>query len=224
MMIDRNIMLKKIFTATLFLGVIFIWGTPKLLAQDITSTESFLKKYTLTESFELGMETAYILPNSSRTNNMGNLYLTLTHSTNSYSSFKFKTGILNGEYLLYNQNLGRIYFVPLETTFISSLDILQLENPKPYYGLGIGYYFFESFKSVQNQYRTYKGENTYGYHFLVGAKYLSEWGLLFRGELGYEIIKPYRFYNGEIGVFQTKNVRRIDFGNINLTLNAAFYF
>ncbi|MFH0888483.1 MAG: hypothetical protein V1871_04675 [Planctomycetota bacterium] len=223
MITSRNIVLK-ILGAILFYGVISFVVPSVILAQDITSTESFLKKYTLTESFELGMETAFMLPHSGRTNNMGNLYLTLTHSVNTYSSFKFKTGILNGEYLLYNQNLGRIYFVPLQTTFISSLDILGLENPKPYYGMGIGYYFFDNFKSVQTQYRTFEGENTYGYHFLVGAKYLSSWGLLFRSELAYESIKPYRFFNSNLGAFGTKNVRRIDFSNMNLTLNAAFYF
>jgi len=224
MITNRNITLKVLSVILFYVIILLVIPSSKLLAQDISSTKSFLKKYTLTETFELGMETAYILPHSTKTNNMGDLYVTLTHSTNSYSSFKFKTGILNGEYLLYDQNLGRIYFVPLETTFISSLDIIGLENPRPYYGLGVGYYFFESFKSAQNQYRTYEAENTYGYHFVVGAKYISPWGLLFRGEMGYEIIKSFRFYNNDIGALGTKNVRRIDFSNMNLTLNAAFYF
>ena len=195
-----------------------------LPAQDIPSSETFLKKYTLTESFEVGMEVSYMVPNSNKTNNMGNVYMTLTHSTNAYSSYKFKTGLLNGEYLLYNQNLGRVYFVPILTTFISSIEILDLNNPKPYYGIGVGYYFFENFKSAQKQYRTYETENTYGYHILVGAKYISPWGLLMRGEMSYETIKPFRFYNNELGVARTRNVRRIDFSNLGFALNMALYF
>lgn len=195
-----------------------------LPAQDIPSSEAFLKKYTLTESFEVGMEFSYMIPNSARTNNMGNAYVTLIHSPNTYSSYKFKTGLLNGEYLLYNQNLGRIYFVPLLTTYISSIEILSLDNPKPYYGIGVGYYFFENFKSAQKQYQAYKAENTYGYHILFGAKYLSSWGLLVRGEMSYETIKPFRFYNGELGVARTRNIRRIDFGNLGFALNTSLYF
>jgi len=195
-----------------------------VFAQDIPSSETFLKKYTLTESFEVGMEFSYMIPNSNRTNNMGNMYLTLTHSTNTYSSYKFRTGLLNGEYLLYNQNLGRIYFVPVLTTFISSIELLDLNNPKPYYGIGIGYYFFENFKSAQKQYRTYEAENSYGYHILVGAKYISPWGLLVRGEMSYETIKPFRFYNNELGVDLTRNVRRVDFSNLGFILNMALYF
>lgn len=207
------------------LGAFFISTVgPQLFAQDIPSSESFLKKYTLTESFEVGLETAYMLPHSNKTTNMGNVYLSLTHSTNSNSAFKFKTGILSGEYLLSNQNIGRLYFVPVLTTFISSIEILDLDNPKPYYGFGVGYYFFENFKSSQNQYRTYEAENSYGYHLMVGAKYISPWGLLIRGDIGYEVIKPPRFYNNAIGIFSTQNVRRIDFSNLGFTLNIALYF
>jgi len=203
----------------------FYLTTPiNLLAQDIPSSEMSLKKYTLTESFEVGMEFSYMMPNSAKTNNMGNAYLTLTHSTNAYSSYKFKTGLLNGEYLLYNQNLGRIYLVPMLMTFISSIEMLELDNPKPYYGVGFGYYFFENFKSAQRQYRTYVTENTYGYHILVGAKYILPKGLLMRGEMSYEVIKPFRFYNNDLGVSSTRNVRRIDFSNLGLTLNMALLF
>jgi hypothetical protein len=225
MITNKNIVLGKLCGVTLFYTIIFlIISSYKLSAQDIPSSESFRKKYTLTESFELGMETSYILPHSNRTTNMGNLYLTLTHSLNSYTAYKLKMGILDGEYLLYNQNLGRLYYTPLLTTYVSSIEILGLDNPKPYYGLGLGYYFFENFKSAQKQYRTYQSENTYGYHLIAGAKYISPWGLLMRGEMGYEIIKPARFYNGELGVFETRNVRRIDFSNLSFTLNVALYF
>ncbi|MEW6027672.1 MAG: hypothetical protein AB1599_10330 [Planctomycetota bacterium] len=215
---------KELAISTALLTLLYFIFPITAAAQDIPSSETFLKKYTLTESFEVGMEFSYMIPNSNKTNNMGNVYLTLTHSTNTYSSYKFKTGLLNAEYLLYNQNLGRIYFVPIMTTFISSVEILDLNNPKPYYGIGVGYYFFENFKSAQKQYRTYETENTYGYHLLVGAKYVSEWGLLVRGEMTYETIKPFRFFNNDLGVFETQNVRRVDFSNLSFGLNAALYF
>ncbi len=195
-----------------------------LMGQDIPSSESFLKKYTLTETFEVGLESSYIFPHSNKTTNMGNLYLSLTHSPSRYSSYKFRTGILNGEYLLYDQNIGRIYFVPVLTTFISSVEILGLTNPQPYYGVGLGYYFFENFKSAQRQYRVYEAENSYGYHLLVGAKYIYPGGVLIRGDMGYEIVKPFRFYNAQRGIFRTRNVRRIDFSNLGFTMNVAFYF
>lgn len=219
-----NIKSKGLMLAGCLMTLLYFACPTGVFAQEIPSSETFLKKYTLTESFEVGMEFSYMIPNSNRTNNMGNAYLTLTHSTNTYSAYQFKTGLLNGEYLLYNQNLGRIYFVPILTTFISSLEILNLENPKPYYGVGIGYYFFENFKSAQKQYRTYEAENSYGYHILVGAKYISPWGLLVRGEMSYETIKPFRFYNNELGVARTRNVRRVDFSNLGFSLNMALYF
>src|SRR3989339_1749214 len=219
-----NIKSKGSVLAVCLVTLLYFASPTGICAQEIPSSESFLKKYTLTESFEVGMEMSYMIPNSNRANNMGNVYLTLTHSTNTYSSYKFRTGLLNGEYLLYNQNLGRIYFVPILTTFISSIEILDLNNPKPYYGIGVGYYFFENFKSAQKQYRTYETENTYGYHILVGAKYISPWGLLMRGEMSYETIKPFRFYNNELGVARTRNVRRIDFSNLGFALNMALYF
>ncbi|MBI5777964.1 MAG: hypothetical protein HZA49_00720 [Planctomycetes bacterium] len=219
-----NIKSKGLGLAGCFMTLLYFINPAGVWAQEIPSSESFLKKYTLTESFEVGMEFAYMIPNSGRTNNMGNAYLTLTHSTNTNSSYKFKTGLLNGEYLLYNQNLGRVYFVPLLTSFISSVDIEWLENPKPYYGFGVGYYFFENFKSAQRQYRKYEAENTYGYHFLLGGKWISESGILIRGEMIYETIKPFRFFNSDYGVNGTRNVRRVDFSNIGLTVNAALYF
>jgi hypothetical protein len=219
-----NIKSNGLVLAGCFMTLLYFAYPAGVVAQEIPSSETFLKKYTLTESFEVGMEFSYMIPNSNKTNNMGNVYLTLTHSTNTYSSFKFKTGLLNGEYLLYNQNLGRIYFVPIVTTFISSIEILDLNNPKPYYGVGVGYYFFENFKSAQKQYRTYEAENSYGYHILVGAKYISPWGLLVRGEMSYETIKPFRFYNNALGVARTRNVRRVDFSNIGFILNTAIYF
>ena len=53
--------------------VLFYFIIPiNLPAQDIPSSEAFLKKYTLTESFEVGMEFSYMIPNSNKTNNMGN--------------------------------------------------------------------------------------------------------------------------------------------------------
>lgn len=219
-----NIKSRGLVLAGCLMTLLYFACPAGVFAQDIPSSETFLKKYTLTESFEVGMEFSYMIPNSNRTNNMGNMYLTLTHSTNTYSSYKFRTGLLNGEYLLYNQNLGRIYFVPVLTTFISSIELLDLNNPKPYYGIGIGYYFFENFKSAQKQYRTYEAENSYGYHILVGAKYISPWGLLVRGEMSYETIKPFRFYNNELGVDLTRNVRRVDFSNLGFILNMALYF
>lgn len=219
-----NIRSKGSVLAVCLVTLLYFASPTGVFAQDIPSSESFLKKYTLTESFEVGMEMSYMIPNSNRANNMGNVYLTLTHSTNTYSSYKFKTGLLNGEYLLYNQNLGRIYFVPLLTTFISSIELLDLNNPKPYYGVGLGYYFFENFKSAQTQYRKYEAENTYGYHILVGAKYISPWGLLVRGEMSYEVIKPFRFFSSTYGVYGTRNVRRVDFSNLGFILNTALYF
>jgi len=221
----KNSLLTKSIWSIVTCGIILTgFASINSFAQDMPATETFLKKYTLTESFELGLEISYIVPHSSKTTNMGNIYMSLTHSSNTNSSFKFKTGVLSGEYLLSNQNIGRLYYVPVLTTFISSLEIFDLNNPKPYYGFGVGYYFFENFKSSQNQYRTYTSENTYGYHLVVGAKYISPWGLLIRGDMGYEIIKPPRFFNGKLGVKGTNNVRRINFSNLGFALNMSLYF
>ncbi|MDI6732595.1 MAG: hypothetical protein QME51_01375 [Planctomycetota bacterium] len=221
-MINKRI--KCLFWSCLVVLSCVLISPHNILAEDYPSSEAFWKKYTLTESFELGLEFSYLLPSSNHANNMGNIYVTLTHSSSSYSSYKFKTGILNGEFMLYGQNLGRINFVPLLTTYISTLPILELENPQPYYGIGLGWYFFESFNSAQKQYRTYEAENTYGYHWLVGAKYLTSSGYLMRGEIELEIIKPFRFYNDARGLFRTRNVRRIDFTNLGFTLNTALCF
>ena len=84
---------KFVFSFLFCAAIITFLSANTASAQDMLSSQ-FYKKYTLTETFEVGLETSYLVPfdnkspkKSSYTVNLGNIYLSLIHSINSNSSF-----------------------------------------------------------------------------------------------------------------------------------------
>ncbi|MBI4711688.1 MAG: hypothetical protein HY762_00015 [Planctomycetes bacterium] len=214
-------MIRKLLILTALLSLMAYASVAP--AEEISSsTEAFIKKYTLNEYFELGIETAFIFPDRNNTLNMGNLYIALSHTTEEFSTFKFRTGYVSGDYEVASQTTGRFYYTNMDVTFLGAV---RSGNLKPYYGLGAGYYFFEKFRPARSVYKGWGAENTFGYHALLGAKYIfSEWGFSVGGEVAHEWVKPFRFFNVKEGVYYTPTVRKVDFSNLSLTLSIALHF
>ncbi|MFH1231457.1 MAG: hypothetical protein V1709_08175 [Planctomycetota bacterium] len=191
-------------------------------AADSDSTEGFLKKYTLSEFFELGAETSFVMPNNPRISNMGNVYVSLSHTTQEYSTFRMRAGYLSGDFTVNNQRTGRFYFTTLDASWIVSL---KPGNIRPYYGGTLAYHFFEDFRPMRLVYRDYEGENTFGWGLLAGVKYIvAPMGVSLSADIANNWTKSFRFYNGKVGLFNTLKVYRIDFSGIFVSLNASLHF
>lgn len=216
----------RIFRIIAILAAIICFNEKVLFAEDlgVSSSDSFLRKYTLAEYFELGVETAVMRPNSARTTNMGNLYVTLSHTTQEFSTLKFRTGYLSGDFVVNNQRTGRFYYTTVGLGWIVSLS-KPGANLRPYYGGTLNYHFFEDFRPMRLVYRDYESENTFGWGLLAGLKYIiAPMGISLSADLEHEWIKTFRFYDGELGLNNTRIVRRVDFSGFSLTLNAALHF
>ncbi|MFA5794666.1 MAG: hypothetical protein WC980_06325 [Candidatus Brocadiia bacterium] len=219
MKITRTISLVSALIIVLTLG-----SSLSYAAEDFgdTSSGSFLKKYTLSEFFELGVETAFIMPSSARTSNMGNVYVSLSHTIQEYSTFRMRAGYLSGDFTVNNQRTGRFYFTTLDASWIVSL---KPGNIRPYYGGTLAYHFFEDFRPMRLVYRDYEAENSFGWGLLGGVKYIvAPMGVSLSADAAYNWTKTFRFYNSKLGLVNTPKVYRIDFSGLYFSVNAALHF
>ena len=167
-----------------------------------SATESFLEKYALAETLELGIQPMFKWSGSHNITDIEWFNFTATHMMNRDSGLRLSLGYLAYDVLNSNQNIGRLRGMTFRPTMFQNLATGAEINP--YIGFGLNYYrTTDAIAAVYGQKLFVKTDATWGMHLAMGFRYLSERSLTFSFDIYRDwMMDPFRVYqttNRELG-------------------------
>jgi outer membrane protein W len=218
-------MKNRIVIMTLVLILLFVSVNENAYSEsesDKTAVESFMEKYALAETLELGIQPMFKWSGSHNTTDFEWFNLTATHMMNRDSGLRLAFGYLAYDVLESGQNIGRLRSMTFRPTIFQNLATGAEINP--YFGFGLNYYrTTDEIAALYGQKILVRTDVTWGAHLAMGFRYLSERSLSF----SFDVYRDWMMDPFKVSRFQGRSElpgARIDLDMWALGLNIALRF